>query len=178
MNEPNDNIANSLDVEVGIDGIEIDANSISTPVDTDWYTLTIPETRNFESLDFKINTGSNNSCKLEVYSDITGDMKMKRLLSGNGKINIQTGNYYVRVIYKNSNLDTFDSSDVENYTLSVVPQLIPDKIYISEFYCGNTNAGYVSYPFGHYYRAIGSIEIRGYVVATDYLYQLGRTEVY
>lgn len=165
--EPDDNILNAKGIEMKTGGIMTSSCSISNPVDTDWYVITIPETKTYSKLKFSIDTNSENICNLEVYDDINGYNQMRRKLSGNGEITIQPGKYYVRISYGKSDLNTFNSDQVENYTLTVKPVLAPDKIEIKEYYSNNTNAGYVSYPQGHYYRAVGSVEIRGYVVATD-----------
>lgn len=165
--EPNDAIRDAAGFTVTSDGVTIDNASISTPIDTDWYIMTIPENRIYNQLMFSLTANSVNKCLVEVYDDINGYYQLRKKLSGNGTLNVQAGTYYIRVSYAGTELDKFKSDAVEDYTLKIRPILIPDKIIIKGYDCSNANAGYASYPQGYYYRAVGNIEIRGFVTATD-----------
>lgn len=95
---------------------------------------------------------------------------MKKLTASNstGKLSVSTGKYYIRV--KNfKSAENYNDGDIQNYTLSIVPVLKPEKIIISE-YNGNEGVNFfIRYPgfTRSYFRTTSWISVKGTVVATD-----------
>lgn len=82
----------------GTEGAYINYRNLSSPIDNDWYVITVPSSRIYNKLYITASTSSANTCSVEIYQNITSDgYKMKRIGSGN-TILVSTGTYYVRIL--------------------------------------------------------------------------------
>lgn len=125
----------------------IDMRSMDTLVDNDWYKFTIPNSKNYDTMNFKLDEDSQNAnYKLELYQ--LEDSQLKKVsISSNGKAEIDSGQYYIRVT-------SIESTNLtgSTYSLSILPDYQADEIYITGFEGG----GYATYQFGRYYRINGN----------------------
>lgn len=157
----------ALPFTFGTDGAYINSRNLSSPVDNDWYVITVPEDRIYSKLRIVANTESSNTCKVEVYQNvITNGYRMSRIGSGN-TVNVSTGTYYIRVSNALS-MEQFDENDIQNYSLEITPVLTATGITI-ETLSGTEGEKYVTYSgYGRYFRTgTGNVRVTGYAIATD-----------
>ncbi|WP_107951270.1 hypothetical protein [Lysinibacillus parviboronicapiens] len=166
--ETDEHASKAKNFTYGNGGALLNSRNISSPIDNDWYVINVPSTRNYDKVNFSISSASVNGSKIEVYEDVSnGYMKMKKLLNGSGDISVNTGKYYIRVTYS-GDINNFNASDLQNYTLSLTPIMKPENIVIKDY---NSEQGMNDYPSGYYYgkhyRAKGFLDIIGYVTYKD-----------
>ncbi|WP_017472886.1 hypothetical protein [Amphibacillus jilinensis] len=126
---------------------EINMRSMDTLVDNDWYSFTIPNSKNYDIINFTLDEDSRNAnYKIELYQLENNQLK-KVNISSNGKAEIDSGQYYLRVTAIESTYLTGST-----YSLNVLPDYQADEIYITSFEGGS---GYATYQFGTYYRIKG-----------------------
>lgn len=169
--EPNENPASALSFPVNTGGAVVSSANISSPVDNDWYTLEIPENRMYDDLILSVATPSSNTCRLEVYKDISnGKYAMSRLASSTAKttVSVSTGTWYVRICSDKA-MNDYNADDIQNYTFTVLPRLRPTEITISEYNGDEGVNHFVRYPGfkESYFRTKDWMNIKGYVLATD-----------
>ncbi|QQY79079.1 hypothetical protein EDD65_11817 [Keratinibaculum paraultunense] len=125
----------------------IDMRSMDTLVDNDWYKFTIPNSKNYDTMNFTLDEDSKNAnYKIELYQ--LEDSQLKKVnISSNGKAEIDSGQYYIRV----TSIESTNLSG-STYSLSILPDYQADEIYITGFEGG----GYATYQFGKYYRVNGN----------------------
>lgn len=164
------------------EGANISVRNLSSPIDNDWYVLTVPSSRIYDTLSIYATTVSGNKCKLEIFQNISSNgLKMKKI-SFNGELTPTAGIYYLRLSNEKS-LAEFNDADIQNYSLNIKPILKPNKILIESL---NGNEGvnfYVKYPQfkDSYFRTKDWLEVIGYVVCEDPVtgdaYQMGKHSV-
>lgn len=133
----------------------ISSRNISSPIDRDWYKVTVPS--GYDQMQLSISTSSTNTHALQVYRNIAsgGMFQMVPVSLSNGKLEVSAGEVYYIKVYYGGTLNSFNQNSILNYTLSVsfsVKQLLPGSITITG-YSGGT---YVTYAAGRYYRVTGS----------------------
>ena len=129
--EIDENVSQARSFTVGTNGATVNVRNLSSPIDNDWYKITVPQSRNYDKLTLSCTTSSANKCSVELYQNVdSSGYKMKRI-GGSGKTKVSTGTYYIRVSNKNS-MEEFDDADIQNYSLSVVPVLRPTGIVITD----------------------------------------------
>lgn len=168
--ETDENTGSAKELAFNSGGFLINSRNISAPADSDWYKLTIPSTKNYDEITLSLNAGINNSNKAELFLDATGNNNLMLLgkitSSASNKIAVIAGTYYIRVSY-NGQDSLFDNNNVDNYSLSLAPQLKATGIQITDYFSEDRDSGYVHYPQGYYYRAPGSIKFIGVVYSKD-----------
>lgn len=157
----------ALPFTFGTDGAYINSRNLNSPIDNDWYIITVPESRTYNKLRITATTDSVNTCKVEVYQNaMTNGYSMSRV--GNGDtVTVSTGTYYVRVSNALT-MEDFDDNDIQNYTLEIAPVLTATGITI-ESMSGTEGEKYVTYSgYGRYFRTgTGNVSVTGYAIATD-----------
>lgn len=140
----------------------IDIRSMDTLVDNDWYKFTIPTSKNYDTMNLFLDKDSRNeNYKIELYQLENNQLK-KVDISANGKAEIDSGQYYIRVTATDSvNLTG------STYNLTILPDYQADKIYITSLEGGN----YATYQFGTRYRINGDsdLTINGIAGYGDYV---------
>lgn len=152
----------------GTDGASVNTRSISSPIDNDWYKITIPSSRIYDKLSLTANTASVNKCSIEVYQNIASSgYQMKRV--GSGKtIAVSAGTYYIRVCNAGT-MNDFDDSDIQNYTFTILPLLKATGITITDLLSSHGLNKMGTYAgFGKHFQAgSGPLTIYGVAYATD-----------
>ena len=145
----------------------ISGRNISSPIDSDWYMLTVPS--GYDEMQLSIFSSSTNVLAIQAYRNIAtdGTYQMTPVSLSSGKNAVTAGDvYYLKVCYGGT-LNGFDQDSIENYTLSVnfsVKALEPGSISISGFEGGT----YVTYGYGRLYRVTGStLTVNGVVKDTE-----------
>lgn len=165
--EIDESVREALSFTFGTDGAYIDSRNLSSPIDNDWYVITIPESRVYNKLNITATTTSANTCSVEVYQNISSvGYQMQKVGSGSN-VSVSTGTYYVRVSNAKS-MEEYDDLDIQPYTLSITPILTADNITITSL-SGTEGVKYVTYPgYGNYFRTSkGTVTVTGYATATD-----------
>lgn len=165
--EADENAMSAKTFTVNSGGFLLNTRNISSPVDVDWYKVTIPSSKAYDEVTVAISGAPN---KLELYKDATGNNKMLLLDSAENGVNftrvLPSGEYYIRVSYDGPDY-SFDSDNVNNYRMMLKPILKPTDIIITEYESEGPNAGYVSYPYGYYFRAQNYTTFNGAVYSED-----------
>ncbi|MDE7132222.1 MAG: hypothetical protein K2O65_10545 [Lachnospiraceae bacterium] len=146
--EIDENPMQAWPLTIGSDGVILNVRSISSPLDNDWYIIDIPENRIYDFLTISLSSESSNICRFEVYRNtISNRYKMRRIVSSDHGIalTMETGTYYIRVC-SNKPMANFNDQDIQNYKLSIIPNLKPEKIVISEYDGDEGVNHYVKYP--------------------------------
>ncbi|QWU16218.1 hypothetical protein SAMN04487895_11459 [Paenibacillus sophorae] len=168
--ETDENALHAYPFTVATGGSTLASRSINSEVDQDWYTITVPESRNYDAMHIDLDQASlGNGYKAELYSALSNN-RMALTPSENGNVSLGTGTYYLRVYTTNAYSDN-------NYSLHLQPVLRADKLVITGY---NSNGGpndYPSYAYGRYYRITGnSFTVTG-VAATSDNYAVANAEV-
>lgn len=149
-------------------GVAVNTRSISSPVDQDWYKITIPSSRIYDKLSMTATTDSVNKISIEVYQNIASSgYQMKKIGNGN-RVTVSTGTYYVHLCHAGTMSD-FDNSDIQNYTFTILPLLKATGITITDLKSSHglnkmgTYAGYGT----HFQAGSGPLTIYGVAYATD-----------
>lgn len=166
-NEADENVMSAKTFTVNSGGFLLNTRNISSPVDADWYKVTIPSSKAYDEVTVAISGAPN---KLELYKDATGYNKMLLLDSAESGKNftrvLPAGEYYIRVSYNGPD-DSFDSDNVNNYRMMLKPLLKATDIIITKYESDDPNSNFVSYPQGYYFRAPGYVKFTGLVYSTD-----------
>lgn len=165
--EIDENVREALAFTFGTDGAYINSRNLSSPIDNDWYVVTIPESRIYNKLNITATTQSANNCAVEVYQNVSSSgYQMKKVGSGSN-VSVSTGTYYVRVSNAKS-MEDFDDLDIQAYTLTVTPVLTANSITITSM-SGTEGSKYVTYPgYGKYFRTSkGTVTVTGYATVKD-----------
>lgn len=169
--EPSENAMSALPFTFGSEGSLIQVTNLSSPVDNDWFVLDVPSERIYNDLILSISTESANTCRFEVYQNISSNgYAMSKIASSTSRITVpvSTGKYYVRICNDKS-MEDYDENDIQTYKFTVLPKLRAEGIVVTE-YNGNEGVNhFVQYP-GYprkYFRTEDWISVTGYVTATD-----------
>ena len=117
--EIDESVRQALAFTYGAGGAYIESRNLSSPIDNDWYVITVPSSRIYDKLKISATTASTNTCSVEVYQNVASEgYQMKRVGSGN-TISVSSGKYYIRVSNAKT-MENFDDLDIQNYKLSMV----------------------------------------------------------
>lgn len=165
-NEIDESAKQALAFTYGTGGAYIDSRNLSSPIDNDWYVITVPSSRSYDNLKITAATNSTNTCTAEVYQNASSNgYQMKRVGSGS-VIPVSTGTYYIRV-FNTKALNDFDDLDIQNYKLTVSPVLKATGIVITDLKGSEGLNKRVTYPgHGKHFRTQGSAPITVYGVLT------------
>mgnify|MGYP003306301715 CR=1 FL=1 len=120
----------ALSFALGTGGAYIDSRNLSSPIDNDWYAITIPESRIYNKINITATTESANTCSVEVYQNISSvGYQMQRVGSGNN-VSVSAGTYYVRVSNAKS-MEEYNDLDIQPYALTITPILTADSVAIT-----------------------------------------------
>ncbi|MBN3525138.1 hypothetical protein [Paenibacillus apiarius] len=168
--ETDENAFRAYSFTVAPGGSSLNNRSISSPIDNDWYVITVPENRNYDVMNFSLDSASAaKGYKVEVYG-VLANNQMKLLSTTDNNVPLGTGSYYVRVY-------TTGQYDTSNYTLSIKPVLRADKIVIKGYNSGGGPNDYPSYRYGRYFRIINNTLTVNGVVATSDNYAVANAKV-
>ena len=166
--EPDEFAGKALPFTFGSDGATVSFRDLSSPVDVDWYMVTVPSDRIYNKLSITASTQSSNTCSVEVYQNLASDGYYAMYKVGNGgTVSVSTGTYYIRVSNAKS-MEAFDENDIQNYKLTVTPVLTATGITITSM-SGTEGEKYVTYSgYGTYFRTSkGTVTVTGYATAKD-----------
>nr|WP_302599111.1 hypothetical protein [uncultured Cellulosilyticum sp.] len=164
--EIDESAKNALAFTFGAAGAYVESRNLSSPIDNDWYVITVPESRIYNKLNITATTESVNECSVEVYQNISSSgYQMKRVGSGN-TVSVVTGTYYIRISNVNK-MEEYDDMDIQNYKLTITPILTANAITITGLEGSEGLNRYVTYPgYGTYFRTQGQSTLKIYGVAT------------
>ncbi len=164
--ESDESVREALAFTYGIGGAYIESRNLSSPIDNDWYKITVPSQRIYDKLKITAITSSVNTCSVEVYQNVAPNgYQMRRVSSGN-VIPVSTGTYYIRVSNAKT-VENFDDMDIQNYKLSITPILKATDIVITDLNGSEGMNKVVNYPgFGAHFRTKGSGTLTVYGVLT------------
>lgn len=165
--ETDESVREALPFTFGTDGAYIDSRNLSSPIDNDWYVVTIPESRIYNKLSITATTQSANTCSVEVYQNVSSSgYQMKKVGSGSS-VSVSTGTYYVRVSNAKS-MEEYDDLDIQEYTLTITPVLTANNITITSL-SGTEGTKYVTYSgYGNHFRTSkGTVTVTGYATVKD-----------
>lgn len=159
--ETDENAFHAYGFTVNTSGSSLNTRSISSPIDNDWFAITVPENRNYDALNLTLDAASTSKgYKVEVYGAYEGN-QMKLLSSPTDQnVRIGTGSFYVCVY-------TTGQYDNSNYLLTVRPVLRADKIVITGFNSKEGPNDYPTYRYGKHFRAKDTLTVYGRVSTSD-----------
>ena len=167
--EIDENVRESLAFTYGTGGAYIESRNLSSPIDNEWYVITVPSSRIYDKLKITATTSSANTCSVEVYQNVSSNgYQMKRVGSGS-VIPVSTGTYYIRVCNAKA-MENFDDLDLQNYKLTITPILKATGIVITDLKGSEGLNKVVNYPgYGTHFRTEGSgtLTVYGVLTATD-----------
>ena len=167
--EIDESVRQALAFTYGAGGAYIESRNLSSPIDNDWYVITVPSSRIYDKLKISATTASTNTCSVEVYQNVASEgYQMKRVGSGN-TISVSSGKYYIRVSNAKT-MENFDDLDIQNYKLSITPILKATGIVITDLKGSEGLNKVVNYPgYGAHFRTQGSgtLTVYGVLTATD-----------
>lgn len=166
-NETDENVRSAKQFNLTSGGFLLATRNISSPVDADWYKVIVPSSKAYDQVTISLTNTKN---KLELYKDATGynTMFLMESIQGGKSFTkaLGAGTYYIRVSYEGADSD-FDSDNVNNYTMTLLPILKATDIVITKYESEGPNVGYVSYPYGYYFRAQNYVTFNGLVYSKD-----------
>lgn len=146
----------------------ISDRNISSPIDSDWYMLTVPA--GYDEMQLSIASASTNAHVVQAYKNIATDgssYQMVPVSLSSGKNAVTAGEVYYFKVFYGGVLNSFSQDSIENYTFSVnfsVKSLEPGSISITGFEGGT----YVTYGYGRLYRVSGTtLTVKGVVKDTE-----------
>lgn len=166
--EPDEFASQALPFTFGSDGATVNFRNLHSPVDIDWYVITVPSDRNYNKLSITASTQSSNTCSVEVYQNIASDGYFAMQKVGNGgTVSVSTGTYYIRVSNAKS-MEEFNENDIQNYSLKIMPVLTATGITITSM-SGTEGEKYVTYSgYGTFFRtSTGTVTVTGYATSKD-----------
>lgn len=171
--EPSENAYEAKPISFPTAGIDFAQATLSTPVDNDWYYISIPEKRIYDGLHLAAYSESANHVTMEIYQNISTDngIKLKRIDGATDNmltIPVSTGRYYVRISNACS-LEEFSENAIANYTLAIRTSLHPTNISVDSYDGSEGVNNFRLYP-GYsrkYFRTKGWITVTGRVYAKD-----------
>ena len=167
--EIDESVRQALAFTYGAGGAYIESRNLSSPIDNDWYVITVPSSRIYDKLKISATTASTNTCSVEVYQNVASEgYQMKRVGSGN-TISVSSGKYYIRVSNAKT-MENFDDLDIQNYKLSITPILKATGIVITDLKGSEGLNQVVNFPgYGAHFRTQGSgtLTVYGVLTATD-----------
>ncbi|MFM9278507.1 hypothetical protein [Paenibacillus jiagnxiensis] len=168
--ETDENAFHAYSLTVATGGSTLASRSINSEVDQDWYTVTVPASRNYDTMHIDLDQASvGNGYKAELYGALSNN-RMALLPSNNGNVSLGTGTYYLRVYTTNTYSDT-------NYSLHLQPVLRADKVIITGYNSQGGPNDYPGYAYGRHYRITGnSFTVTGVATTSDG-YAVANTEV-
>lgn len=168
--ETDENALHAYPFTVAPGGSTLASRSINSEIDQDWYTITVPESRNYDAMHISLDQASVGSgYKAELYGALSGN-RMVLVPAQNGNVSLGTGTYYLRVYTTGTYSDA-------NYSLHLRPVLRADKIVITGYNSDGGPNDYPSYAYGRYYRITGRTFTVSGVVTTSDNYAVANTEV-
>lgn len=167
--EIDENVREALAFTYGTGGAYIESRDLSSPIDNDWYVITVPSSRIYDKLRVTATTNSTNTCSVEVYQNISSNgYQMKRVGSGS-TVSVTTGTYYVRVSNAKT-MENYNDLDIQNYTLTITPVLNATDIVITDLRGTEGLNKVVNYPgYGTHFRTdgAGTLTVYGVLTAKD-----------
>lgn len=162
--EADEYAGDALPFTFGSDGAYVSSRNLSSPIDNDWYVITVPSSRIYDKLTI---TASSNTCSVEVYQNMASSGYAMKKVGNGGTVSVSTGTYYIRVSNAKT-MESFDETDIQNYTLDITPVLTATDITITSL-SGTEGEKYVTYSgYGTYFRtSTGTVKVTGYATATD-----------
>lgn len=146
----------------------ISTRTISSPIDSDWYMVTVPA--NYDQMQLAVSSTSSNAHAITVYQNIAtdGTFKMTPVTLTNGKLDVTAGSVYYFKVHYSGALNGYVQTSIETYTLSIEfseKVLNPGSITIT----GYSGGSYVSYQYGRFYRVTDSttLTVNGRVRDTE-----------
>ena len=167
--EIDEQASQALAFTYGTGGAYVNARNLSSPIDNDWYVVTVPSSRIYDKLQITATTPSANTCSVQVYRNVASAGFAMQAVSPNGSnYSVGTGTYYIRV----SNAKTmaeYNDADIQNYTLTVTPILRADTITITDLNGTEGLNNVVNYPgYGAHFRTgTGTLTVSGYATVKD-----------
>lgn len=168
--EIDENALRAYPFTVAVGGSTLASRSINSEIDQDWYTITVPESRNYDAMHITLDQASvGNGYKAELYGALSNN-RMVLMPSTNGNASLGTGTYYLRVYTANTYSDN-------NYSLHLRPVLRAENVVITGYNSNGGPSDYPTYSYGRYYRITGSSFTMTGVAATSDNYAVANTEV-
>ncbi len=167
--EIDEQASQALAFTYGTGGAYVNARNLSSPIDNDWYVITVPSSRIYDKLQITATTPSANTCSVQVYRNAASAGFAMQAVSPNGSnYSVGAGTYYIRV----SNAKTmaeYNDTDIQNYTLTVAPILRADTITITDLNGTEGLNNVVNYPgYGAHFRTgTGTLTVSGYATVKD-----------
>lgn len=146
---------------IGNNGYTINTRDLNSPVDNDWYDFIVPSNASYDQLIIEANTASANTCKVELYQNVSSNWYQMSLISTGVPYSLSAGEYYLRISNEVSMVD-FDDNDIQNYTLSIRPVKTASSVSIDTM-SGTEGIKYVTYSgYGTGFRtAVGTVTVSG-----------------
>lgn len=147
---------------IGNNGYTTSSRNLNSPVDNDWYDFIVPANAGYDQLIIEANTSSANTCKVELYQNVSSNnWYQMRLISNGIPYTLSAGEYYLRISNQLS-MEDFDDNDIQNYTLSIRPVQTANSVTIDSM-SGTEGIKYVTYTgYGNKFRtAAGTVTVSG-----------------
>ncbi|EPR07704.1 hypothetical protein [Ruminiclostridium papyrosolvens] len=167
--EIDEHVSQALAFTYGTGGAYVNARNLSSPIDNDWYVITIPSSRIYDKLQITATTPSANTCSVQVYRNAASSGFAMQTVTPNGNnFSVGTGTYYIRVSNAKT-MEEYNDADIQNYTLTVTPILRADTITITDLNGTEGLNHVVTYPgYGTHFRTgTGTLTISGYATVKD-----------
>ncbi len=170
--ETDENGLHAYAVTVATGGSSIVSRCINSEIDNDWYYIDVPSDRNYDAINFTLDSTSvNNGYDVDVYYAITGNKMVLVSKCEIGNVPLDTGRYYFHVY----TTDSYAAGT--NYNLTMKPVLRPEKIVITGYNSKSGPDDYPSYRYGRGYRIQGNYFVVNGVVGTSDNYAVANTKV-
>ncbi|WP_024831971.1 hypothetical protein [Ruminiclostridium josui] len=167
--EIDEHASQALAFTYGTSGAYVNARNLSSPIDNDWYVITVPSSRIYDKLQITATTSSTNTCSVQVYRNVSSSgFAMQRITPSGNNFSVGTGTYYIRVSNAKT-MEEYNDTDIQNYTLTVTPILRADTITITDLNGTEGLNHVVNYPgYGTHFRTgTGTLTISGYATVKD-----------
>lgn len=167
--EVDEHASQALAFTYGTGGAYVNTRNLSSPIDNDWYAITVPSSRIYDKLQITATTSSANTCSVQVYKNASSSGLAMQMVNPSGNnFSVGTGTYYIRVSNAKT-MEQYNDADIQNYTLTVTPILRADTITITDLN-GTEGLNYVvNYPgYGAHFRTgTGTLTISGVATVKD-----------
>ena len=167
--EIDEQASQALAFTYGTGGAYVNARNLSSPIDNDWYAITVPSSRIYDKLQITATTASANTCSVQVYRNAaTSGFAMQAVSPNGNNFSVGTGTYYIRVSNAKT-MEEYNDADIQNYTLTLTPILRADTITITDLNGTEGLNHVVTYPgYGTHFRTgTGTLTISGYATVKD-----------
>lgn len=159
--EIDESVLQAIPFTFGNNGSSLTYRNLSSSIDNDWYVITVPSNRNYDKITVALSTNSTNTCKYELYQNVSSNRYEMSLVGGGNTINVSTGTYYLRISNALS-MEDFDDLDIQNYTLTITPVITANRITMT-YLSGTEGHKYVTYSgYGNRFRtSTGTVTVTG-----------------